>query len=455
MHTFSSLVWAVLLGLAAGLPLHAQERVPPAVPAPGTPRATGLDSLVRLALSANPAIRAAESRVRAAEAAVGPAGARPDLMLMAGLVNFPIADPGFDDFMTMKMIGVSQTFPYPGKLGLRTRAAHRMVSASEARLDQTRRGVIRDVKQEYYELALTDRLLEIVGRNHRVLLDLTRATEASYQVGRAGQEDLLRARIEVVRLGEEAAALRERRREDLARLNALLDRPGETPIEGEPRIPRRLVHAAVADSATAIRFISMVPGSRAADSPLPPLAELQDVAIRQNPMLRAHEAGIAAQAARLDLARKAHLPDFDVSLQFAQRSGFPDMVSATVSIPVPLQKGRTQDQFVTEAEADLAALEAGHDAIVNEIRAQIAGLYGDAERDRAQLALYVKAILPQGRAALASSTSGFQVGRTDLLTLLDAQTTLFTYETRYFRVLTDFAKSVAELEAVVGQEILP
>lgn len=67
----------------------------------------------------------------------------------------------------------------------------------------------------------------------------------------------------------------------------------------------------------------------------------------------------------------------------------------------------------------------------------------------------MKAILPQGRAALTSATAGYQVGRVEFLTLLDAQAMLFNYELTYFRVLSDFAKTLAELKRVVGEEILP
>jgi outer membrane protein TolC len=38
--------------------------------------------------------------------------------------------------------------------------------------------------------------------------------------------------------------------------------------------------------------------------------------------------------------------------------------------------------------------------------------------------------------------------------VLDNQNTLFTYETEYYRSLSDFAKNLAELEQVVGSEIL-
>ncbi|MGH7719820.1 MAG: TolC family protein, partial [Gemmatimonadaceae bacterium] len=164
---------------------------------------------------------------------------------------------------------------------------------------------------------------------------------------------------------------------------------------------------------------------------------------------------IAAQAARAELARKEYLPDFDLSIQYGQRNSRPDMMSAMVSIPLPLRKRGRQDAYVAEARADLAALDAERRARQNEVRAEVAQLHSELERDRAQLALYVTSILPQGRASLASATASYQVGRVEFLRVLDDQATLFNYETEYFRVLSDLARTLAELERIVGQEVLP
>ena len=176
--------------------------------------------------------------------------------------------------------------------------------------------------------------------------------------------------------------------------------------------------------------------------------------MRESPELREREAMVAAQAARVELARKEYLPDFDLSVQYGQRPGRPDMVTALVSIPIPLQKGRKQDYLAAEASAQLAQLEAERGAKQNEIRAEVARLVAELERQRAQLAIYVRAVLPQSRASLASATASYQVGRVEFLTVLDDQATLFNYETEYFRVLTEFARTLAELERVVGKEIL-
>jgi outer membrane protein TolC len=322
-----------------------------------------------------------------------------------------------------------------------------------ASLDGATRDVVRDVRTAYYELAFVDQALTIVGRNRDVLAGFIKVTEARYAVGTAGQQDILKARVEATRLAETAATLTEQRRGALARLNALLDRPSESPIE-RPTVPAPVTRAAITSSGE-IRFASAALGARVADSPFPPLPELQDAAIRNSPEIHEQDAMIAAQSARLALARKEVLPDFDVSVQYGQRGGgLPDMVSAGVSVPLPIFKGRKQDQAVSEADAQLAALGAERDAKANDVRAQVASLVAELERSRSQLALYVKALLPEARASLTSATASYQVGRVEFLSVLDSQATVFNYETEYFRALSDFATKLAELERVTGEEIV-
>ena len=256
-------VWTVA-SLASASSLRAQAAVADA----GAQRGAGLDVLVRQALDSNPGIRAARQRLDAARARIGPAGAGPDPMLMVGVQNFPFTSPGFSDFMTMKMVGVSQTFLFPGKLRLRRRAAEHDMAAAEAELESARRGVIRDVKAGYYDLAYLDAALAVLEANRTVLANAIRSTEARYATGSGEQQDILRARVEAARLGEQAATLREERQAVLARLNAVVDRSPAHPVP-DPAIPSALARAAVAASASEVRFASAGLGARAAGSPLP------------------------------------------------------------------------------------------------------------------------------------------------------------------------------------------
>lgn len=421
--------------------------------APQSDGSATLDSLIAFARTANPSIRAAAARVAAAHATIGPAGARPDPMLMAGVLDFPYGKPGFSDNFTMNVLRVTQTFPYPGKLSLATRAAEEDEAAARAALKQQQLDVERDVRNPYYELAFVRRAQKILQHNAEVLGGLARITEVQYSVGKSAQADVLRARVELARLGDEAAGLAGEERAALARLNAVLNRPSATPV-AMAVIPQRIARLAVADSGPHVHFTSAALGAAAADSPLLTVDSLEALAIAHSPMLRAHEARIAAQGQRLELARKAHLPDFDITLEYDQRPQFRDYVSFFVSVPLRLQRKRKQDQEVVGARAELSALEAEHTADVDAIRQEVATRVSDVERERTRLALSIKAILPQAHATLESATASYQVGRVDFSSLVDAQAAVFNYETAYWRSLTDFAKALAELQRVVGAGVL-
>ena len=432
---------------------RARERFDPASPA--SPREATLDALIAMALERNSTLRAARDRTTASRARISPAGTRPDPNLMAGIITIPVAKPSLtDDNFTMLMVGLEQSFPYPGKLALRTKVATLDADAVDAMHAAARLTVVRRVKSAFYELAYLDRALEIADRTRTVLADVIRVTESHYGTGTGLQQDVLKARVEAARLAETANLLAEARVSAVAQLNAALERATDTPVT-DAGIPTRLARAAVAENASAIRFSAQTLGARAAGSPLPSVATLQAMAFEHSPVLREHEARIAAQVARVALASKESKPDFDVTVQYNHRVAYPDLLTAQVSIPLRLQKAAKQDQAVAEQAAELSALQAEHRASVNAINARVASLASDVERSRTQLALYLKAILPQGRAAVTSAMETYQTGRADLLTLLDLQGAVFSSETAYFRALSDFAKAVADLEETVGVEVLP
>jgi outer membrane protein TolC len=274
-------------------------------------------------------------------------------------------------------------------------------------------------------------LLSIVERQQQVATSVLPAAEARYVAGTAAQSDVLKARTEAALLVEERNALVQQQRAAIARLDAVLDRPGTTPTAAE----------------------SFQENGVAAKS-VPPLESLYAVALQTNPRLRERRAVIATQVARVELAKREHLPDFDVSVQYGQRDRLPDMITATIGVPVPIQRGRKQTATARAAQFDLASAEAGLRSEENELRAEIARTHAAVERDRANLELLDRAILPQARATFASASASYQSGRGELLNVLDAMRAVFATETMYIRTLAEFAKALAELQALVGEGVV-
>lgn len=407
----------------------------PAV-APAQWRSAG-DSLVRRALAANPRIRAAALQLDASRARVGPAGAWSDPMVMAGIQNLPLSRDRSSsgmmsagpEPMTMKMLGVSQTVPYPGKTSLRRRIARAEAEIAEARVAIVTRDVGREVLDVYYDLIAARMVLGTLERQQQVATSILPATEARYVAGTAAQADVLKARTEASLLMQERNAATEQERSALARLADITD-----DVE---------FRAIAADSFAVTQA-----------KPLPALDQLQAVATQTNPRLRERRAAIAMRAAQADLAAREYLPDVDVSLQYGQRDRLPDMITALVSVPVPVQRGRKQNAAARASRLDIASAEAELRAEENAIRSDVTRAYAAVQRQRANVELLDHAILPQARATFASVTATYQSGRGELLNVLDARRSLFATEIMYARMLADYAKALNELAALVGAEVL-
>lgn len=440
--------FAPLVALALVMVGSAAGQVPSAGPA-----THNVDELVAIALEANPAVLAAQQRVDAAEARIASSGAFPDPFLGLGVMNMPVLEPGYGDEMTMNAVTLAQSVPFPGKRALARRTAELEREAARSELEQVRLATSRDVRIAYYRIALRDRSLEILARSQRLLLDLIASAESRYAVGTGGQDAVLVGRVETAHLAVEAAELSEQRRADIASLNGLLARNSDAALT-VGGFPPAIVALAIPETGE-IRFASAALGSRLESSPLPDIGVLEARALAASPMLRMHEARIEAQETRVELARRGHLPDFDLSLTWGQRFSHPDMVSVMVMIPLPVHRASRQDAGRAEQEAVLASMRAEHDALVYEIRSELARLVGQIEAQRSRLALLVGFVLPQAAAALESSTASFQVGRTDFRTVLQNQAAVYNYETDYHRALGDFAIALAELNYVVGEEVLP
>lgn len=433
-----------LLCMAGRHPLAAQ-----AVPAD----TLTLDAFIAQALAANPRVQAAARRASATQRDVVASGALPDPRLMLGVMNFPVASPGFGEMMTMKQVGIAQQIPFPGKLGLERRAAEQLARAGTAAAIGVRVDVTRLATEHWASLGSLDTQLEILRRRRDLLATIRDVIESGYGNGTVGQDAVWRSRVELSRIALDATALMQRRQAEVAALNALRDRPADTPI-GPIAVPLAMLHAALAGHDT-LRFDGDSLGAALRDTTLPSVAMLLEWATESSPEIAAHEARIASQSARVDLARKASQPDLDVSLQYDQRDNQSDFISLSVAIPLAIRAGRVQGQRAESESLELDARHAEHAQMLDDFAARLATLRAAAVAARTTLAILDRVILPEGRAALDASRAGLVAGRTSFVAVLDAEDALFRDETMHAESLADFMIAIANIEAVVGREILP
>lgn len=431
--------------------------------APVAGQETPLTALLAEADRANPTIAGARSAAEAAAARVPQAGALPDPTLGLALMNVPVASPGLGNAeMTMAQVRVGAGLPWPGKLGLAERAARFQAEAAAWEVERARWDVRTRVEKTYYEIYFLDRAIEVTTKTETLLANLASLSTARYGLGAAVQADVLQAEAERIRVLDQLVALEQARESAAARLNALLARSSGERV-ATATLPERVQSAALAPAPDDLRFAAtalgdMIPGVGAAVDTrggMPPVADIQQMALATNPDLQVHTRRVEAQRSELALATRARLPDFDVSAGYSSRSGFGDFFDVMVSAPIPIFSGRKQSQAIVEQNALLAEHEARHHALVYELESETASLYAELQRIRRQLVLLTEGILPQVRSGVHAASASYRVGRVDFAMLLDAQGDLYRHELDYHRLLADFAMKVADLERTVGAEVLP
>jgi outer membrane protein, heavy metal efflux system len=416
---------AVLAILVAMLPLAPAAASEPA----GGPVA--VETLVREALGRNPEICAARHEHEAAEQRAISSRALEDPQLELGVVNAPL--PSFSlrrEDMTMKMLGLTQKLPYPGKRDLREAVATAESVSIGSAVDETANRVTRDVRVAYEELRLAFATEQILTRTRDSLRDFVSIAAARFEVGQAAQSDVLRAQAQVVQVQQELLRIGQQRAARESELKRLLGR-----LEaGPPIVPTTAM--------------------------LLPLRSDADTLVRQaaerRPQLLALDALVQKSDRAIELAQREYYPDFELRLGYGQRERAPDgmprddMITMTVAVNLPLWRKSRLEPRVAEARAMRRQAAAMADAQRLDTRASLEQQFALESQTRESVNLYRTTLLPQVRAVVQSALGAYRVGRVDFLTLLDAQIKEFEAIRGEAEAVAGHNRAIAEIDFLTG-----
>ncbi len=393
-----------------------------------------LKELVQEALNSNPDLKAAEARWHLYERKVIPAGSLDDPRLSFTFSNYPVDSFSGDQTpMTGKELGLSQRFPFPGKLAARGEMADQQAQWYKGVYEDGRLQVARKVKDAWYRLFFRDKAIGITKKNLAVLDDFIRLTETRYKVGKGLQQDVLKAQLERSRLMDRLFTLKQQRTTVLADLNTVLGRPTATPVETS-------------------ESVDMTPVE-------PSLEALQKKAQETRPLFASYTSLVERFKAQRHLAKLDYWPDFTVSAGYRFREpaqGDPvkgtDFVSGGVSFNLPIWREKRREA-VAEAESGVRMALEQYGDFRNKVHFSLSDTYARMERDRDQVALYKTGVLPQAEQTFQATLAAYQVDKVDFLNLLDSLLKLYNYQTDYYRALAEYQRDVAGLEAEAGVDL--
>ncbi len=417
-------VWLLIGVLLNGGMLMAQWEAVPVTP----------EALVQEALSRNPELKSSYYRWQSSRATISPAGTLPDLQVGISLLNLPVNSFAFNrEPMTGKQFALRQKIPFPGKLGLKSDLARVQSDMEQAFYQEARNQLKAQVRVFYYELFYLTRSLEVLNKNLELLQRVREVAETRYSVGTGLQQDILRIQVELLKMEEQKENLLFRRREVCARLNELLNR-----TENQPIVPVDTLSLPV---------ITL------------PFDTLLIRVERYRPLVRAWKLRNRQQEKRVALAQKQYLPDFTLGVAYTQREklvgGYAgvDFFSVWLTVDVPLYFWRKQRKQVEQQTFLQQNTRWNLRKVLNQVRAEIAVVYEDIQRNRRLVQLYREGILPQAEQSFRANLSGYRTGKIDFLTLLNSQMVLFNYRQEYYRKLSNLHKQMARLVFLVGEEL--
>ena len=377
----------------------------------------------------NPQIAAARQGWEAAKQIPSQVSTLPDPQFTVQQVNVgsprPFAGYTNSDFAYFGL-GVSQDFPYPGKLRLRGEMAKRDADLAQQQYESVRRSVVAEIKTVYFQLSYLSKTLGILESDGELLQQVEKAADARYRSGMGNQHDLLQAQLEQTKLLREINMHHLEVAKAQAQIKHLLNRSQSSP-DIEPT-----------------------------DLPETPLAytfdELLSTSKGQNSEISGAQKMIDKQSLQVDLAQKDFYPDF--SLQYMWQRTDPVQFRAyymlTFSVRVPIYRNRKQRPELAQAEADLSRSRSEFEAQTQQVASELKTEYETVQKNAELLKIYREGLLPQARAEFEAGVAAYQNNRQDFQGLLTSFLDVLHLDEEYWQNAAERETALARIEELTG-----
>jgi outer membrane protein, heavy metal efflux system len=386
-----------------------------------------LKDLEQEALKNNPEIRMVEKRAESADERRSLASAMPDPMIgyMTQNVGSPFTWSIGQEDMSMQGVVVTQEIPFPGKLSTIGKAAAKRAEREHETARETRYRILANLRNAYYEYYLAYRSSDILNETKDLMKNFQRIAETRYTTGQGNQQDVMRSQLEVSMLLDRLAEEERKKESQAARINSLIGRDPMAPLGRPADLPLITLTKSVDD------LVAMVTA--------------------HSPALLGKERMVEQGEFEVSSSKKEFLPDMVVSGGWFFRGEKSDVWQASVMFKVPLYFWN-KSTGVRAANADLSSARYDFEAAKLMVLARIRDLYASAKTSEHHLHLYETGIIPQARQSLQSATSNYQVGKIDVLGLLDSESLLLKYQLLQQEELVNLHRTLAMIGEMTGEE---
>jgi outer membrane protein, heavy metal efflux system len=407
----------------------------PGVPtsaSPNGPIRITLDEAVQLALQHNHSLLAARSTILQNQASEVTANLRPDPVLLADTQFLPLFQPqdaseSYFDQDAQFDIGLSYLFERGKKRQHRLQAAKDQTAVTTSTVSDNERTISFTVASDFVTVQLAESTLALADQDLKSFQNTVDVSELRVKDGDMSEADFLKIKLQLLQFQTDYSQATLSRIQALAALRnelGLESVPGDFDVAGE--LDYAPVHANRED--------------------------LESIALRERPDLRAAIQGVTAAESQYELQKAIGKRDITGTLDYSHVSGV-NSASVFFQMPLPIFD-RNQGEILRTKYAITQAQEnqrLANDQVLTDVLNAYEGLKTNDEIVR----LYRSGYLDQAQQSRDISEYSYKHGAASLLDFLDSERSYRAVQLAYRQALAAYQTAVEQLREAVGTRKLP
>ncbi len=399
----------------------------------GPPRAAGqeltLADAEQIALRRDAMTREMRAQAAAMRERAVAEGELMDPQLRFGVTSVPVDSFSLsEEDMTMLEVGLSQEFQPGRSRQLSQRQMQQLAAAMDATALDRERLVTREVRKLWTQLAYLGAARQVVDEQGAWVEQMRQSARARYAAGEGSQLDVLAAGLDVAMLREQQL--------DLDR-DATMYRSQLTFWLG-------------ADDAARAQ-----PTAIGARAELEPLAVLE-ARLVSHPAQIDYERRLDAAQTAVDVARERRKPGWMLDVSYGFRDDMPDgtsradLLSAMLSMSVPLFARNRQDREVAAARLDARGLHERHEDHRREMQAMLVEAWNAAQRTGELERFYETDLLALADQSVKAALLAWRANRVMIDEVVRARRLAGETRLKHLRLAADRALAQHDIDYLAG-----
>ncbi|WP_373560822.1 TolC family protein [Vibrio sp. ES.051] len=368
-----------------------------------------------------------------------------DPKLKVGFGGLPVDSFKFDeDPMTNLSVGLMQQFERGSTLDLQQKKANQQADGLSLQIDARELEVANSMTQLWLELGYQQKAEQIMLENRRLMAEMENFIQTNYSIGKSEAQDLLNAQLQVSKLDEKLQANTQMQRRLVSQLSEWLGSDwlnthtpsGRLSLQASNQLTWGVLKQKLSANTETTKHYQQ---------------------LSQHPMVKMVDASISTKETQVEITEQAYTPQFGVEVMYAYRQadnmkGEPasDLVSAYLTMDIPLFTGNRQDRNLAAAQYQVGAARSQKDTLLTQMNAKVNTLLVDRANLSQRLERYQSTLLPQVKARIHAVERGYQNNTAQFNDVILASTDELALKLEQQRLITDLSIVNSNLSALLG-----